>query len=188
MVLEVLAGVVAATTVVASLTVGVVLRGLRRANRLVPDHRTAAPLAWRWSPRRAALLHRRLQRACVLLQAATSRTRPGRPHRRRRRPCPSPSVLDAAADELLQRALQTDARLAEMDRRGGAWRRLHLPALASEVRAVEAGAMRLAQLRAELDGSPPSMPAAPAEELLDAYEAALADLRVRPGPASPPLR
>ncbi len=97
-------------------------------------------------------------------------------------------MLDAAADELLQRALQTDARLAEMDRRGGAWRRLHLPALASEVRAVEAGAMRLAQLRAELDGSPPSMPAAPAEELLDAYEAALADLRVRPGPASPPLR
>ncbi|MHB1929526.1 MAG: hypothetical protein ACYDEN_05570 [Acidimicrobiales bacterium] len=187
--LEVLAGAAAASVVVLSLTFGIVLRGLRRANRLLPDRRTPAPLVWRWSPRRAAQLHRRLQRACALLQATADPLAEARRARRwHRRPAASPSVLGAAADELLQRALQTDACLAEVDRRGGPWRRVHLPALASEVRAVEASALRLARLRADLDRSQQPVRAAPAEELLDAYEAALADLRSPPGPVPPPLR
>lgn len=170
-ILEVLAGILGTGAVALSLSVGIVLRRLRRANRLVPDRRTPAPLWWRWSPRRAAQLHRRLQRSCALVLMAAESTE--RKARRRRRGTP-PSMLAAAADELVERALRADGRLADAGRRGPAWRRVQLSALAAEVRAVEAGAHRLTRLRAEIEAAAAPEPA---EDLLDAYEAALADLR-----------
>lgn len=187
--LEEVVAVVGTALLVPSLTVGVVLQRARRANRLLPGHRTPAPLTWRWSPRRTAVLHRRLRRACALLvanggadgglatRASRSRFSPLRPlgWRRRSRDT-SAGVLETATRELVDRALAADGRLVELDRRRGPWRRLHLPALAAEVDAIERAAVRIGQLRGQLDQA--HRPAGPrAEQLLDAYEAALGDLR-----------
>jgi hypothetical protein len=181
--LEVLLAFAGTGTAVVALTVGVMMRRLRRRNRLVPDRRTAAPLTWRWSPRRAALLHRRLRRSCELIAAVlgdASRPRRRLPLPRRRQEVPG-TVLETAGRELLERAVVADARLADIERRGPAWRRLQLPAVAAEVSAIESAALRLVQLDGELrqqsqgidvTGGPDR-----AELLLDAFEAALAELR-----------
>lgn len=195
--LEEAVAVTGAALLVPSLTVGAVLQRARRANRLLPGHRTPAPLTWRWSPRRTAVLHRRLRRACALLvadggagegiatRAPRRRFSPLRPLGRRRRGRDTAGVLEAAIRELVDRALAADGRLVELDRRRGPWRRLHLPAVAAEVDAIERAAVRIGQLRGQLDQA--HRPAGPrAEQLLDAYEAALGELRPYASPVDQP--
>lgn len=187
---EALAIAAGGAAIVPSLTVGVVLQRARRANRLLPRHRTPAPLRWRWSPSRPAFLHRRLRRACRLLTdtgaavGSSGRRLPLPGRSRRRRPTPG-GVLDVAARELIERALAADTRLVELHRRRGTWRRARLPALAGEVHAIEQAAVRVARLRARLEEV--RRPAPPqAEQLIDAYEAALAELRVAAEPIDQP--
>jgi hypothetical protein len=159
---------------------------LRRSVQLVPGRRVDVPWRWRWSPRRAPMLHRRLQRSCQVVLAATGgkaayRSGPLR-RRGRRRGEQETSILQTTGRALLDQAARVDLRLVAADRGGPAWRRLHLPMLASEVAGIEASCVRLAQLShafaAHLDSvtAPESLAPQP-DLLLDAMEAALADLR-----------
>ena len=63
-----------ALVIVATVAAGtaLVMRALIRANRVSPRRRSAAPLSWLISPRLPARLHRRLQRAVVTTNFATS--------------------------------------------------------------------------------------------------------------------
>jgi hypothetical protein len=178
---EIVVAATAGGTAFAGSVALVMRRHLHRAGRLVPDRAGAAPLGWRWSPRRAAVLHRRLQRSCQVVLAAIGgpsayrrRTRWRRHHRD-----DDGSMLRSTGRALLDRALALDDRLVAADRGGPAWLRLQLPGLATEIAAIEASAFRLAELsRAfdeELDAAALGDGAAP-ELQLDAMEAAIADL------------
>ena len=135
-------------------SVGLTMRSrLRRSLRLFPGRRVEVPWGWRWSLRRAPVLHRRLQRSCQVVLAATGGTaaRPPRSRRRRHRRDQDASILQTTGRVLLEQAANIDHRLVTADRGGPAWRRLHLPALTSEVSALEASCVRLAQLSRAFD-------------------------------------
>jgi hypothetical protein len=155
---------------------------INRSLRLVPGRRIDVPWRWRWSLRRAPLLHRRLQRSCQVILAATGA--PARSRRRRgRRRDEEATILQTTGQSLLDQAASIDRRLVGADRGGAAWRRLHLPGLAAEVAALEASCLRLAQLSAAFDDhletvtAKRSASSARTNHLLDAMEAAIADLR-----------
>jgi hypothetical protein len=187
LVLVVIGGVTAAGALTAG-SVALSMRSrLQRGVRLVPGRRADVPWQWRWSPGRAAMLHRRLQRACQTVLAATggpSAHRP-RPRRRRgrRRAGTEASVLQTTGRALLDQAVGIDLRLVAAHRGGSTWRRLHLPALSAEVATLEASSVRLAQLSLAFDEHLDAVttsggtPAERADLLLDAMEAAIADLR-----------
>jgi len=181
LVTDVAVAVAGSGTAVIALSAGLVVRRLGRSNRVVAHRRSPAPLTWRWSPRRAPILHRRLRHACAVLTAVVGTPRPAGRLLRRRQPAPS-SSLQQAGHQLLERAVTLDARLVDADRRGPLWRQRELPALAREVHAIELGASRVASLAEEVrsygagEGSFGSLPGS-AEHLLDALEAALAELR-----------
>lgn len=168
----------------------VVKRRLGRSNRLVPGRSSPVPWQWRWSLGKPAMLHRRLRRACQMVVAAT-----GGPdaYRRRtkwwRRSSQDTSVLHTTGRLLLDQALSLEEQLVAVDRGGASWRRMHMARLSGEVRSVEAAALRLAQLSKALDehiessagGETPQQP----ELLLDAMEAAIAELGRGASPAPP---
>jgi hypothetical protein len=185
----VLVDVLVGVPLAGALTAGSVALSIRsrlhRSLRLVPGRRVDVPWRWRWSLRRPAVLHRRLQHACQVVLAATggagaARARSGR---RRRRRDQDTSILQTTGAALLDQAVILDRRLVAADRGGPAWRRLHLRSLASEVAALEASSLRLAQLSQAFDDhldavSARGAAAAPQTDLLlDAMEAAIADLR-----------
>jgi hypothetical protein len=181
----VLLGVVAATAVGAG-SVALTMRvRLQRSVRLVPGRRADVPWRWRWSLGRTAILHRRLQRCCQTVLASTGGAAAYRPRRRRgrRRHEADPTILQTTGRALLDQAVSIDQRLVAVHRGGTAWRRLHLPALQAEVDGLESSSVRLAQLSRAFDEHLDAVTArggTPAEEadlLLDAMEAALADLR-----------
>ena len=163
---------------------------VHRSLRLVPGRRVDVPWYWRWSPRAAPVLHRRLQRSCQLVMAATGRAVGDAPRarrdRRRARRDQDTSILQATGRTLIEQAAGIDMRLTAADRGGPGWRRLHLPALRSEVAALEASCLRLAQLSRAFDehvgtaaGHPGSQPPR-AELLMDAMEEAMGELRRDP--------
>ena len=86
---------------------------------------------------------------------------------------------------LLDQAVALDLRLVGADRGGTAWRRIHLPGLAADVAALEASCLRLAQLSAAFDAvtARRTTSSQPTASLLDAMEAAIADLREEEQPA-----
>jgi hypothetical protein len=168
-----------AVVVAVGFSVASMARQFRRANRLLPSRRSPAPLWWRWSPRRAAVLHRRLRRSCEIVVGVVGA---GDRRRRwaRRRVTDRASVLQAAGADLLERAVAVEHRLVEAERAGPLWRRRELPGLAAEVAAVEAAAARLARLDGQLRAHPVGGEGPDgAESLLDAFEAALGELRPR---------
>src|ERR1700694_1902398 len=75
----------------------IVVRSVRRANRVHPGRRSAAPLRWLYSWREPARLPRRRRRAVTLAQSAVTSFRP--PARRWRQGDGGGS-LTAMADEL----------------------------------------------------------------------------------------
>jgi hypothetical protein len=184
--------VLIAIPIVGAATTGSVALSMRsrlhRSLRLVPGRRVDVPWRWRWSPRRAPLLHRRLQRSCQVVLAATGPAvgRPPRTRRRgrRRRGEQETSILETTGRVLIDQAISIDLRLIAADRGGPAWRRLHLPALRSEIAALEASCLRLAQLSRAFDdhlgaatSRGPTAEPERAELLLDAMEEAIGELR-----------
>lgn len=159
-----------------------IARAVWRANRVVPDRRTQAPISWLVSPREPARLHRRLRRAAEVSNGAVA---PMRSASKRRQPDKALSPLVQVADDLIAEAVQLDDRLPQAAGAFPQWRGQLLHELAAQVKEVEAAAVRLVQLSvtwqmemrraAEL----PTAGVAPLElrARLDAVEAALAELR-----------
>jgi hypothetical protein len=172
------------TATVTVLGCSMAVRSVRRANRVHPDRRSAAPLRWLYSLREPARLHRRLRRAVSLARSAVAAQQPPA-HRRRK--ADEGGALSGMADELAQRAAAIDDQLvwaASIHRR---WRRQTMLSLAREVADVETGAWRLARLaqvwRAQLHQAAlvESSPPLDLGSRLDAFEAAMAELsRVSP--------
>jgi hypothetical protein len=147
---------------------------IRRANRVVPERRGAAPTGWLWSLREPARLHRRLKRAVRLVRAAAA---PVGPQPQTQRHVQPTSALAAVADDLVSRAAAIDDQLVFAARV-----RPLLRGLAREVADVEHAAWRLAGTaaawRAQLQQAALAqpLPALDAGSRLDAFEAAMAEL------------
>lgn len=167
-----------------ALAVGVVAvavaRSLAARNRLVPGHRSPAPLSWLASPATAARLHRRLRTALAGAHLAMTGPRA------------AGLGLPELVGEVRVRALDLDAQLVPASRAPRSARMRMLRELQSEVLEVEQLAARLVHLsrlpaeagdRSGLDA---------VRQRLELLEEALAELDgvpVRLSPARPvPLR
>jgi hypothetical protein len=129
----------------AAASVGVLVWALRRANRVSPHYRTAAPLSWLYSWRTFAYLHRRLRRVVAGVQAAMSP--PLAVGARRREPGNRmPQAMIDLAGEIEARAVSVDDRLVVASHARHTPRRLALAELSREVRDVESSANRLVGL------------------------------------------
>lgn len=181
---EVAAGVVVVGASGTATAGALATRRVRDALRLVPGRPTSAPVSWIAHPGRPAQLHRRLRRACRMVTGAVGTpTRSLHPARRRR---PS-SPLTRVGAELVDRAVLLDSRLVSADRLSPSWRRATLHELDGEVRAIEAAALRVWRLdavwREHQRVQDPLVGDPSLETQLDAMEAAMAELEVRPPPA-----
>jgi hypothetical protein len=156
--LLVLLGVGATFLAVCAMTALLAWRWLRRRNS-VGRHRRA-PVAWLWSPRRAARLHRRLIRVWY-----------GAHHAAR-----GATSLAAPATAIEARAEILDAELAALAASGGLRRRSVLADLHGRVIELETLTARLASTSRRLDALVPRIPEDPIAERLDALDAALAEL------------
>jgi hypothetical protein len=122
-----------AATITMVLTTLIVLRHLHRRNRVAPSIRTNAPLAWLWSPGRAARLHRRLRAAVVHTRLGPD----------------DPSATGPMVQALVAEAVQIDGHLVAVGRLRFADRQRYLRPLAADVARVEQVAARVARLRLE---------------------------------------
>jgi hypothetical protein len=150
-----------------------VLHKLRRANRVEPGRRSAAPLSWLVSLGAPARLHRRLRRtvSAANLSVAIS---------------PAAQALQDVASELVERAISLDDRLVAVNALHPALRRTHLTQLAASVREIELSTGRLHRLssdwRLRLDQAAASATPFPdLHERMDSVEAALRELPRPPG-------
>jgi hypothetical protein len=155
------------------------VRSVRRANRVVPDRRSAAPTRWLYSWREPARLHRRLRRAVTMARSAVA---PLQPQPRRWHQADQGGALAQMADELAQTAAAIDDQLVWAASLHPGWRRQTLAPLAREVVDVESGAWRLGRLahawRTQLHQAALDESASPLDlgSRLDAFEAAMAEL------------
>ncbi|HEY2302403.1 MAG TPA: hypothetical protein VGH66_10940 [Acidimicrobiales bacterium] len=156
-------------------------RRLHRANRVVDDRRSPAPLSWLWSWNATARLHRRLRRAVQVVTYVMAPFRP--PARRdRRTPPPAPGDLLGVADALLLRAAEIDERLVAASRTAWPWRAGLLRQLASAVGEVEGSVTHLQRVaaawKAEMDAAVGWQPFPPLDlhSRLGALEAAMAEV------------
>ena len=128
---------------------------LRVRNRVAPEVRSPAPVAWLWSPRAAARLHRRLRRSVLGARMSLGATA---------------SFADVAR-EVEQRAVVLDRELVAADRALLPARVRLVAGLRDEVEEVEALNQRLVAMsrtsRTDL---------AAVRERLDALDAALREL------------
>lgn len=171
------------------------VRSIRRANRIVPGRRSAAPIGWLWSLRAPARMHRRLKRAVRMAAAAAVPVEPLGEHPRSRRRSQPASALGAVADDVARRAVAVDDWLVTT-----AWMRPLPPGLVREVHEVEEAAWRLARTaaawRAQLHQAIVAdvAPGLDLRSRLDAFEAAMAELApaqpvlMQPGPLQPVRR
>jgi hypothetical protein len=140
---EFLTAVAVATLVVmitAAIGCWLLARRFVRANRVVPDRRSPAPLTWLWSWGTPARLHRRLRRA---VQVVTYVMAPFRlPPRGQRRPAP-PADLVGIANELVMRAADLDDRLVVASGLAAGWRGRLLREIGAGVNEVEASVSHL---------------------------------------------
>jgi hypothetical protein len=152
--LTALAATALATMMVASIGCWLVARRVVRANRVVPDRRSPAPLSWLWSLRTPARLHRRLRRAVQVVSYVMAPFRP--PPRGSRRSVP-PEELVGIANELVVRAAQLDDRLAAAAALAGPWRGRVFDQLGAAVSDVEASVLHLERVavawRAQIDAA-----------------------------------
>jgi hypothetical protein len=180
--LLIIAGIIVGGTGAAAATgCALTVRRLRRANRVVPDTPTPAPMTWLWSWQEPARLHRRLRRAVDAAVSAVLTVNPDAARSRRRRH-ESDSPLATLAHEVADQAALIDRQLASVSNVPRQWRGREMSVLSEKVRELEASAYRMGQLamewRAQLRQSAVSEPA-PALELrakLDALEAAMTEV------------
>jgi hypothetical protein len=141
------------------------LRSLRRANRVAPVRRSRAPLAWLWSWRKPARLHRRLRRAVQSSAAVAG----------------GPSLQSLAA-EIAQRAAALDDELVATSGIHPAWRSQLMASLTDGVRDLERSAFHLNRLAAEWRARihqlalSEAVPPLDLRSRLEAHEAALAEV------------
>lgn len=162
--------VFAVTTLMAIITVVVVLltiRAVRRSVRVVPEVRSAAPLAWRASVRLHARLHRQLQAtvAAVRLALATS---------------DSALQLRPLAQELEAHACTLDDQLVVAARAPAPQRTKMLDELQGECAALTDAGRRIIALCSQRELSTARL--ASVTDRLDALDAALAELDDQPAP------
>jgi hypothetical protein len=139
------------------------LRRLEHRNRVSPSVRSRTPLAWQWSYRYAARMHRHLQRtvagvrSCLLMGDELG--------------------LVDLVQEIERHACAIDDQLAIAGRMPQPTRRRLLRELRAEVSEVDAMAERVIRLRRAWSGAVPSARSlAPVAERIDALEAALRDV------------
>lgn len=171
---------VAMCAVVAVAVAVAVARSLAVRNRLVPGHRSPAPLSWLASPATAARLHRRLRTAMAVAHLSMASPRAGG------------LGLAELVGEVRSRALDLDAQLVLASRAPRPARLRMLRELQSEVLEVEELAVRLVHLsRVPAEAGAESGLGA-VRQRLELLEEALAELdgvQVRLSPARPvPLR
>ena len=170
-----------------------VVRALGRANRVVPDRPSPAPISWLWSWRSGPRLHRRLQRALHVATTVVASYRPSRRRGdgRRRRPMAAPllpSQMAEVADALVARAAALDGRLVVAARAPAHWRIALYADLRAEIAELEAAVIRLGRLittwQAHLRtaSAAGALPPLSVHDRLAAMEAALADLAPLQGP------
>lgn len=155
-------GLGAMVAAVAAVTALLAWRWLRRRNA-VGRHRRA-PVAWLWSPGRAARLHRRLIRAWYTADHA------GR----------GMGSLRAPATALEARAEILDAELVALAASGGLRRGRVYADVFGRVVELERLTGRLASTSRRLDALVPRIPEDPVAERLDALDAALLELSPPP--------
>jgi hypothetical protein len=141
-------------------SVALLLHALAVRNRVVQGHRSPAPLRWLVAPEPAARLHRRLQRAVALTDAAQGDL-----------------GLDDVVGQLRERALELDEQLVLAGRAPKVARRRLLRELQAEVAELERLAERTVRMsRAWAGGSPSERGLAAVRERLELLEAALHEL------------
>lgn len=180
--LLIIAGVIVGGTGAAAATgCAVAVHRLRKANRVVPDRRSPAPVTWLWSWQEPARLHRRLRRAVDTAVSAVLTVDPEAGAKRRRDKVESP--LETLAREVADRAALIDTQLESLSHVPRAWRSREMGLLSRSVRELEASAHRMGQLamewRAHMRQSAVLEPA-PSLDLqakLDALEAAMAEVK-----------
>jgi hypothetical protein len=182
--LLIIAGIIVGGTGAAAATgCALTVRTLRRANRVVADRPTPAPVTWLWSWQEPARLHRRLRRAVQAAGSAAlaveAEASGGGARRRRSKPT---TPLSTLATEVAEQAAALDKHLASVSHVPRTWRSREMSAISGQVRELEASAYRLGQLaiewRTQLRQLTPASPE-PALELqtrLDALEAAIAEV------------
>jgi hypothetical protein len=119
------------------------VRRLGRANRVVPDRRSPAPLTWLWSWRATARLHRRLQRAMrVVAYVMVPFSPPPRGHRPLAQSGPLVDLV-GVADALMVRAAELDDRLVSASGLASPWQGKLVGELRTAVAEVEASVSHL---------------------------------------------
>jgi hypothetical protein len=186
--LEIIGLVVAGPLLGAAGAAGLTGRHLRRSNRLSPGVRTATPTAWLWSPRRAAVLHRRLRSACAVAHLALQPEPRSGWRLRRRAPV---GVLADVARQLIAQADGLDRQLLVASRLRLVDRVVMLAELEREVRSLQGASRRLHEL--VLRQQQLATPDAESTQLslhdrLDAMAAALEELSRQPGSLPPAAR
>ena len=151
----VVVGFLVTALVVGACCVAAVVHSLRVRNRVAPSVRTAAPVAWLWSPRAAARLHRRLRRSLLATRISLD------------------GAFDELAREVEQRAVAIDRELVAADRAPLPGRSRLVADLRDEVDEVEALNQRLVAM-ARTSRSRADLTAV--RERLDALDAALREL------------
>ena len=189
---------------IAAVSAVVAVRHLRRPVELFPGAQTGAPLRWRWSLSRSALLHKRLivALASVRLAAATSGPlgpvrsglaggaggRSGRSARSGQSGQSAPSVpwqdLVSEAEAL---AVDVDRRLVMADAQPRAVRTRAVASLEPEVAQVEQACGRLADTVRTWAAAAPGRTAADLLDRIGAIDAALGEVRAIEEDAVPAL-
>lgn len=159
-------------------SVALVVRSLRRRNRVSPRLATTAPLDWLWSPRPGARLHRRLARTVAAARGCVAGGSAGGLH-----------LADLVA-ELEAHACAVDAQLVVVDRAPQPARGRLLRELQSEAAELESLAERVIRMNRAWSGAVPSARGLTAvRNRVDALEEALGDLeridRLPQAPARP---
>ena len=152
-------------TVVAVLaTWALCVRRLRRRNRVSPRMPTTAPLAWLWSPRLPARVHRGLAQSVAAARGCVGNA-------------PEGLALGELVVQLESHACALDAQLVIADRAPEPGRRRLLHELQSEAADVAALTERVIRMNRAWSGAAPSSRGlAPVRERIEALEAALGDL------------
>ena len=168
-------GILGALAAVCVVALALVVRSLRRRNRVVPDVRSPAPLSWLASPGQGARLHRRLRAAVATARLAEWREREAAASVET-----DPGVAAVSAG-IQQHAAALDRHLVVAATAPRSQRRALLQPLGTQIDQVEELAARMARNVAVADVDPPRLshhplPLDDLAESLDALEQARAEI------------
>ncbi len=149
------------------------VRRLRRPVELYPGARTGAPLRWRWSLSRSALLHRRLVVALASVRLTAASTGAGGSSGGRRRPGAWQDLIGEA--ETL--AADVDRRLVLADAQPRTVRQRAVAGLEPDVAQVEQACGRLADTVRAWAATAPGQAGADLLDRIGAVDAALREVR-----------